>query len=132
RARQHDEDVAGMWVGVKVTGVGYLLEVRVRELLGERSEVVLDAADRGNLVDLDAFDPLGGENAVRRVRVDDARNQNMRELGQGFPEGRGIPGLSAVIELVDQRALHLLDDADEIYSAASGSVLGEKCRQLAE
>src|SRR3954469_3913482 len=94
--------------------VSYLLQIRVRKLLGQRLEVVLDAADWRNRVDLDAANALGGEDAVRRVRIDDARNQNVRECRQRFSERRGVARLGPVIELVDQCFLDLLDDANQV------------------
>ena len=86
----------------------------MRELLGDVREIVLDAADRRDLADLDAPDSLRGENLVGGVSVDHARDQDVRESRQCFPELRRIARLGAVIELVDESPLDLLHDTDEI------------------
>ena len=69
-----------MRVGVEMSGAGYLVQVGLCEFFRQRTEVVIDTSDRRNLADLGTAHPLHGQNLVRRVRVDDARNQDVREL----------------------------------------------------
>ena len=121
---QNHEDISWMRIGVEVTAVRYLLQVRVGELVGQLGEVVIDPANGRDLDDLDALDSLGREDLVRGVCVDDARNQNVRKRGQRFSERSRIARLCSVIELVDQRALDLLHDADQIDARARRGMLG--------
>src|SRR3954467_1272759 len=103
-----------MGVSVKVALTGDLLQVRVREFVGETGEIVVDPAYRRDLVDLDALDALRGQHAMRRVRIDDTRYQDVRKRCANFAERRGVARFRAVIELVDERAFHLLRDTDEV------------------
>ena len=131
-AGQNDEDVARMRIGVKVATVRNLLQVGMREFVGELGEIVFDPADRRNLVDLDAPDALGGEHLVRRVGIDDARNQNVGECRQSFAELSRVTSLGAIVQLVDQRALDLLHHANQVDARARRCVFGEERSQLTE
>src|SRR5207302_7186114 len=119
-ARKHDEDVPRMRIRVKVSAVRYLLQVCMRKLVRKLGEVILDAANGWDVVDLDPSNALRGEHLVRRVGVDHARDQNVRELGESFSELGGVARLAAVIELVDQCALDLLHHANQIDAGSGG------------
>src|SRR5947209_2923 len=121
-----------MRIGVEMSAVGDLLQVRVRELVGERREVVLDPAHWRDRIDLDPLYTLGGEDFVRRVSVDHARDQDVRERRERPPKGGGIARFGAVIELVNERTLDLLHDPDQIDARARRSVLREERRELSE
>ena len=121
-----------MRIGVEVPVDRDLLEVRLGELLGQRPEVVLDARHLRDVVDLDAADALHRQHFLRRVRLDDARDEQARESRQRAPERRRVARLDPVVELVDERHLELLDDADEIDALAGARVIGEEVRELAE
>ena len=129
---QDDEDVAGMRIGMEVSRHRDLIEVRARKLVGERREIVIDPRDRRNLVDLDTAHALHRENLVRRVRVDDARNQDVRKTCQVAAECCSVARFGPVVELVGQRPLQLLNDANHVHALAGARVLGEKLRHLAE
>ncbi len=53
-----------------------------------------------------------------RVRVDDARNQDVRELREISSERRCIARFGSVIQLIAQRSLDLLHDADHVDALA--------------
>jgi len=86
-----------MRIGVEVTGHADLMQVRMRELLGEAGEVVIDPGDRRNLADLHAAYSLAGEDLVSRVRVDHARNQYVRKCGESSAKSCRVSGFSPVI-----------------------------------
>src|ERR1051326_8098160 len=75
---------------------------------------------------------LGGEYLVRRVALDDSRDEYSRKFGEGATERGRVAGLDAVIQLVGERALELLDDADHVDALANLGVRREKARQLAK
>src|SRR5712671_5460379 len=112
--------------------VGDLVEVGLRELFRQLAEFVFDSGDGRNRIDLYALDALGGENLVRGVGIDDARNQDVGKSREGLPERCHVSRFGAVVELVDQRSLQLLHDTYQIDARPRRRMVGEKTRQLAE
>ncbi len=109
-----------------------LLEVAACELLRHRAEVVLDAGELMNGIDLHAAHALRGEHPVCRVRIDDLGDEQPRELRERAPEDRRVAGLDAVVELIDERALELLDDADHVDALAHVAVRSHEAGELAK
>lgn len=129
---EDDEDVPGVRVGVKVAVDDDGLEVRASELLGERREVVLDAHQRAHVVDLQPLHVLGGEHALGGVPLHHLGDEQAGELGERPAQRRRVAGLDAVVQLVEQRALQLADDAQHVDARAGLRVSREERRQLAE
>src|SRR5437868_3177521 len=121
-----------MRIGVEMSRYRDLIQIRARKFLSQFGEIVIDARDRRNFIDLHAAHALGRQNFVRRVCVDDSWNENVRKSRERSTESRGVAGFGSVIELVTQRTLHLLHDPDHIDSLTSSCVLGKVSRQLAE
>ena len=64
---------------------------------------------------------------------DDLRYEQARKLGQRAPEQRHVARFDAVVQLVGERALELLYDADHVDACRRrANVRGEKLRELAE
>src|SRR5437660_12243032 len=96
-----------MRIGVKVPVDRDLLEVGARELVGDRLEIVIEPRERRDLGDLYATHAVGREDALRRVRLDHARNEEPRELGERAPERRSVAGVDAGIQLVREDTTRL-------------------------
>jgi hypothetical protein len=129
---QQHEHVPRVRVRVEVPVDGDLLEVRARQLVGERREVVLQAGERRDAADLHAAHALGRQHPLGAVRLHDARHEHARELGQGAPERRRVARLDAVVQLVRERALELLHHADHVDPHPGRRVRGEEARELVE
>ena len=72
--REHEEDVPRMRVGMKVPVDRDLLQVRPRQLVRQRAQIDLAARGCGDLAHFRAANALGGEHALGRVSLYDARH----------------------------------------------------------
>ena len=94
RHRENDEDVAWMRIGVKVAVDRDLLQIRARELLGERAEVVLESRERRDVGEL-----RPRIRSVVSTRSVEYRSitRGTRILGKSASERRNIATLRASI-----------------------------------
>ena len=67
-----------------------------------------------NLADLHSANAFGGEHAFRRVGLHDLGHQQSRELRQRAAEERHVARFDSIVQLVGERALELLHDADHV------------------
>ena len=98
-------------------------------LRAHEDELSEDVRDR---IDLDPANPLHRQHALRRVALDHAWHEQPGELGERAAEVGGVARLDPVIQLVGERALELLDDADHVDAASGFGMRGQEPGNLAE
>ena len=69
---------------------------------------------------------------MRRVAFDHTRYQDAWEFGERPAERRGVARLDAIIQLVGQRSLELMDDADQVDAGARLRMRREEGSELAK
>src|SRR6185437_1620263 len=84
----------------------------------------------GYIRDLVTAHPLGGQHPLGRVALDHARHEDAWKLGERAPKGRGVARFDAIVQLVRQCLLELLDDAEHVDARSGGRVLGHEACQL--
>ena len=122
-----DEDVAGVHVGVKEVVAEHLREEDLDAVLREPLDVRAGAAQRLDVVDLDAEDSLHRQDVRAAIIPVDLGHVQQVGAGEIALELRGVRGLAHQIELDGERPLELRDDLDGMQPMRLGPVaLGER------
>ena len=117
-----DEDVAGVHVGVKEVVAEHLREEDLDAVLREPLDVRAGAAQRLDVVDLDAEDALHRQH-VRAAKIPmDLGHVQQVGAGEIALELRGVRGFAHQIELDGERPLELRDDLDGMEPMRLGPV----------
>src|SRR5204863_9040610 len=103
-----------------------LFQIGARQLDCDRMKIVLEARQRRDRVEFRAANALIRQHSLRGIRLDDPRNEYSWKLGQGSTKRCRVARLDAIVQLVGQRALELLYDADHVDPRTGRGALGKE------
>ena len=121
-----------MRIGVEEAVERDSLEVGARELLSDRREVVVEPGDGRHGVHLHAAHPFRRQHPLTGVGLDDLRHDQARKPRKRTPERRRAPRFDAVVELIDEGSLQLLDHANDVDPVTNARMRRHELGELVE
>ena len=129
---RHDEDVAGVRVGVEESVPQNHRQQHVGSVDGDPVRVEPGRPQRGRIVGSDAPDTFHHEQSFRAVSAVYQRNMHGRVVLEHRLEPVNVRGFERVVELLEDRCRKLVDQSDDIHGRQLGIALGEAACQMFE
>ncbi len=127
-----DEHVAGVGVGVEEAVVQHFLDDEARGVHGDAVAVEAGGVEGGQIVDLDAAQPLLHHQAARRKFPVDARHVDVLFVREVLAEAVGVAPLAAIVQLFAQGVGELLGHFHRVERHEAGQPLAHQVGDVAE
>src|SRR5437899_10332391 len=99
-----------------------LLQVSLKEFLGQRVAVDVQPSHRAERGDLGALNVIHGEHIARGVIRHRQRNPDSRKPLEAFGEGGEIGSLMVIVQLVEQGGFEFTENFYELVTTADAGV----------
>ena len=93
---------------------------------------MIESRQRRHRIDLHAAHTLRRQHLFCGIGLDDLWHDDARELREGTSKHRGAPRFDPIVQFVRERALELLNDADDVHARTDTGVRRHEYREFAK